>query len=116
MSKKLDELLEAINQWNLSEAINKAYNAYLEERMTLPQQGDMIEVRSNVLWYNERFIGFNSYGKAITEDKHGKITIWDYYRIPTPKKKWKVVKGELFPFVLLESDITDFPTITTFED
>jgi hypothetical protein len=122
MSKKLEELLEAIKEWNVSEAVNKAYNAYLEERETLPQAGQEIEVTNFMEWGStpkiEKFIGFKSDGTVITESECGEVDYWDYYRIPTPKKKYKVVKDTLLGFLILPFD-TSMPNaeiIAIFED
>lgn len=119
MSNKLYELLEAIKEWNLSEAINKAYNAYMEERNTILQVGQEIEVRKSEKgeWIIKKFISFTKDGLIIADDDEAELPdYWKYYRIPTRKKKYKVLKGEIFPFVVAESDTTDLPIITTFED
>ena len=119
MSKKLEELLEAIEKWNLSEAINKAYNAYMEERKSIPQAGQEIEVRDNERqdWINKRFIGFTKNGEVVTENECGYVGTWKHYRIPTPKKKWKVVKDSYgYRLIFPVEHETDLPIITTFED
>lgn len=118
---KLEILLEEVGklEFNIGFAsLADAYQAYMEERKTIPQQGQEIEVRDNEgeEWVNKIFIGFTTNGLAVTESINFKIYKWHHYRIQTQKKKWKVVKGERFPFVLLQSDTTDLPTIITFED
>lgn len=118
MSKsKLEILLEAIEE-GAFRGINEAYEAYMEERKTLPQAGQEIEVWDGAerSGYTESFRGFCSNGRVITEiDK--KIFVWKHYRIPTPKKKWKVVKDIKGHLAILSEDYqTDLPIITTFED
>lgn len=138
MSKKLEELLEAIEGGYNSYELADAYQAYMEERKTIPQQGDLIEVRNSEKgeWIIKKFISFAN-GLVIADDdpqRGGKtpercanvgeyfkqqlkyINYWKYYRIPTPKKKWKVVKDGI-AFIVVEFDHpTDLPIITTFED
>jgi hypothetical protein len=98
-----------------------AYNEYMEERKTIPQPGQEIEVTNFMEWGStpkiEKFIGFKSDGTVITESECGEVDYWDYYRIPTPKKKWNVVKNsDGIRFVQLAERSTDLPIITTFED
>jgi hypothetical protein len=122
MSKKLDELLEAIERFNLSGAICRAYDAYMEESKTIPQPGQEIEVTNSMEWGStpkiEKFIGFKSDGTVITESECGEVDYWDYYRIPTPKKKYKVVKDTLLGFMILpfNTPMPNAEIITTFED
>jgi hypothetical protein len=116
---KLEVLLDAIKAWNILKTIDEAYNAYMEERKTLPQAGDEIEIKNvdGQDWQIRKFIGFKKNGEIITENEGGYVGTWKHYRIPTPKKKWKVVKDSdgfrlIFPF----DHPTDIPIITTFED
>lgn len=120
----LEKLLNAVDAAKYcSKAMVDAYNAYMEERKRMPQAGQEIEVwdGDNPKHGNsncpEFFIGFKNNGNVIVEDSDGTVTEWEHYRIPTPKKKWKVVratKGD--PFVVIESDPIDLPIITIFED
>lgn len=120
MSKsKLEILLEAIEGGYNYSALADAYHSYMEERKSIPQAGQEIEVRDNERqdWINKRFIGFTKNGEVVTENEVGYVGTWKHYRIPTPKKKWKVVKDSygyrlIFPF----DHPTDLPIITTFED
>lgn len=113
---KLEILLEAIEE-GAFRGINEAYEAYMEERKTLPQAGQEIEVGDNLSALFEKFIGFTANGKIATEDSYGIVTVWNNYRIPTPKKKWKVVKDSYGLHLIFPFDYpTDLPIITTFED
>ena len=124
---KLEILLKAVDNWNIdknqrmhySPAVKNAYNAYMEERKTIPQAGQEIEVWDRNLDIEEvaKFIGFTTDGRVVSENIDGIIDYWYYYRIPTPKKKWKVVRGNSgFPCTFPYDHPTDLPTITTFED
>jgi hypothetical protein len=88
----------------------------LEERKTIPQQGDLIEVRNSEKgeWIIKKFISFAN-GLVIADDDEAELPdYWKYYRIPTSKKKWKVVKDGI-AFIVVEFDHpTDLPIITTF--
>ena len=87
---KLELLLEAIEGFKhcLSyRAVNTAYQAYMEERKTIPQQGDLIEVRNSEKgeWIIKKFISFAN-GLVIADDDEAELPdYWKYYRIPTPK-------------------------------
>lgn len=114
---KLELLLEAIKNRSFYTSIEEAYQAYMEERNTIPQAGQDIEVRDNERqdWINKRFIGFTKNGEVVTENECGYVGTWKHYRIPTPKKKWKVVRDGI-AFIVVEFDHeTDLPIITTFE-
>ena len=118
MSKKLEILLDAIEKGSFL-PISHAYQAYMEERKKLPQQGDMIEVCNypEGEWEKRKVVGFQTNGNVVTEKENGIICSWKHYRIPTPKKKWKVVKDSHGTLgVLREEHETDLPVITTFED
>jgi hypothetical protein len=123
MSKsKLEILLEEVGKLTLPPLLGdlaNAYQAYMEERKTLPQQGDMIEVCNNLEgeWNKSKFVGFQSNGNVVTENENGFICSWKHYRIPTPKKKWKVVKDDVGYYTVDADTATgDLPIITTFED
>jgi hypothetical protein len=120
MSKsKLEILLEAIDDGGYR-AINNAYQAYMEERKTLPQAGQEIEVwdvnRPPLIIH--KFIGFTTDGRVVSEDINGVIGYWKHYRIPKPKKKYKVVKDTLLGFMILpfNTPMPNAEIITTFED
>ena len=121
MSKsKLDLLLGAVKAHiYLHSDIQDAYQAYMEERKTLPQSGQIIEVRATDTgeWVKRKFIGFSTTGKVVVESMCGTSIDFNNYRIPTPKKKWKVVRragGK--PFLVSEEDYIIGDIITTFED
>jgi uncharacterized protein YifE (UPF0438 family) len=119
MSKKLETLLEAIEVGSWV-PIRLAYHAYIEERNTIPQAGQEIEVTDGKRWpinpLKEKFVGFCSDGKIVTEDEYGIVTAWESYRITVAKKKWKVVIGANgLPFNILEEDYIAGDIITTFE-
>jgi|688.fasta_scaffold1653392_1 hypothetical protein len=123
MSKsKLEILLEEVGKLTLPPLLGdlaNAYQAYMEERKKLPQQGDLIEVKNveNQDWQIRKFIGFKINGEFVTENEFGYVGTWKHYRIPTPKKKWNVVKNsDGVRFVQLAERSTDLPIITTFED
>ena len=120
MSKKLDELLEAIERFNLSGAICRAYDAYMEERETLPQVMQEIEVRNNDIgeWLKMKFVGFAEDGRVVTESINGLVSTYIFYRIPTPKKKYKVVKDTLLGFLILpfNTPMPNAEIIAIFED
>jgi hypothetical protein len=120
MSKALETLLEEIakHKYNSRGSLWAAYLALMEERKTMPQAGQEIEVSDlRVNWHVRKLIGFASAGMVVvTEDKNGSITLWKHYRIPVPKKKWKVVIGANgLPFNIPEEDYIAGDIITTFE-
>ena len=90
MSKKLETLLEAIEVGSWV-PIRHAYHAYIEERNTMPQVGQYIEVRDDneFNWSVRKFAAFAPNGDVITENKYGIVTRWNHYRIPVAKKKWR---------------------------
>jgi hypothetical protein len=115
---KLETLLEAIRNNNNSRIIMEAYFAYIEERKTIPQAGQEIEVLDVVDgWVKREFVGWCPSGKCLAYNKEHNITApWKHYRIPVPKKKWKVVIGANgLPFNILEEDYIAGDIITTFE-
>lgn len=123
MSKsKLELLIECVKDYAYTFnqlSLSKALKDYMEERKTLPQQGDMIEVCNNLEgeWNKSKVVGFQSNGNVVTENEYGFICSWKHYRIPTSKKKWNVVKNsDGVRFVQLAERSTDLPIITTFED
>jgi hypothetical protein len=92
----------------------------LEEVALRIYQGDLIEV-CNYLegeWNTRKVVGFQSNGNVVTEKENGVICSWKNYRIPTPKKKWKVVRGNDTgnPYLMPYEQGTTLPIITTFED
>lgn len=123
MSKsKLDLLLEEVGQMMFSEnvKVGAAYQAYMEERRTMPQPGQEIEVTDleHEPWVKRKFVAMCPTGRFIAYNEEVEISSsWAKMRIPTPKKKWKVVKTasgilELYPD---EQYTQDLPIITTFE-
>ena len=119
MSKsKLEILLETIEKWNVFGEVHRAYKAYMEERKKLPQQGQEIDVLDDkrAKLVIQKFIGFTTNGGIVSEDIDGIIHYSHHYRIPTPKKKWKVVKDGIAFIVVEFNHETDLPIITTFED
>jgi len=123
MSKsKLEILLEEVGKLTLPPLLGdlaNAYQAYMEERKTLPQAGQEIEVtdHKNQEWVIQKFIGFAEDCRVVTESTNGIIECWKHYRIPTPKKNWKVVKDSYgFRLIFPQDHPTELPIITTFED
>jgi hypothetical protein len=121
MSKsKLEILLDVVLGYTyVHKNIADAYQAYMEERKTLPQAGQEIEVSDTGKWVGRfrKFIGFDSKGGVVVECENGSPYPYNHYRIPTPNKKWKVVKDSYgFRLIFPEDHPTDLPTITTFED
>ena len=124
MSKsKLELLLEAIKNRSFYTSIEEAYQAYMEERKTIPHAGQEIEVSDDEQeWVIRKFIAFCPSGRCIAYnegDKRGATFSypWQHYRIPTPKKKWKVVRHSYSIHLIFPEDYqTDLPIITTFED
>lgn len=121
MSKsKLEILLDVVLGYTyVHKDIADAYQAYMEERKKLPQQGDMIEVsdHENIEWVVRKFIAFHNKG-VLVKNASGFAVFYNNYRIPTPKKKWKVVKTHVSNslFIIPYEQETDCPIITTFED
>jgi hypothetical protein len=119
---KLDLLLDeviALNFVTALQPLNNALQDYMEERKTLPRTGDMIEVCNNLEgeWNKSKVVGFQSNGNVVTENEYGFICSWKQYRIPTPKKKWKVVKDSYgFRLIFPQDHPTELPIITIFED
>ena len=120
MSKALETLLKTIGSGSSWSKITAAYYFYIEERNTMPQVGQYIEVRDDEteVWRIRKFIGFTSAGMVVVESERDKYTAitCNHYRIPEPKKKWKVVIGANgLPFNILEEDYIAGDIITTFE-
>jgi hypothetical protein len=123
MSKsKLEILLDVVLGYTyVHKDIADAYQAYMEERKTLPQAGQEIEVRHSDKgdWLKREFVAMSPCGRCIAYNKETNCSsFWNYYRIPTPKKKWKVVKTHVSNslFIIPYEQETDCPIITTFED
>jgi hypothetical protein len=117
MSKALETLLKTIGSGSSWSKITAAYYFYIEERNTMPQAEQEIEVSDDgVNWSVRKFAAFAPNGDVITENNTVIVMRWKHYRIPTPKKKWKVVSGANGkPFNILEEDYIAGDIITTFE-